>query len=102
MVINSTGGWINRCNFSKRDGDTENQEGDKDPTPDNIGGATGGEGIIEGGGETVRDGGENEAHESNLPDRAIARKFRHITHILKGSIRIARAGAASFSGDRDA
>lgn len=99
LVINTTGSWINRGNFSKGDGDTENQEGDEDPTPDNIGGATGGEGIVEGGGETVRDGGKNEAHESNLPDRTIACKFRHVAHILEGSIRIARVGASSFSGD---
>lgn len=71
----STSSWIDRGNLRERNSDTDDEERDEDPAPDNVGGTTGNERIVEGGGETVRHRRENEAHKGDLPDGAITRQF---------------------------
>lgn len=83
MVIDTASSGIDRGDLRQGDSDAKNQEADQDPAPDDIGGATSRERVVEGGTQTIRHRRQDEAHERDVPDGPVASQLRLVAQVLQ-------------------
>lgn len=100
LVVDTSGGGIHACDFSQRSGDTENDQGDNDPAPNDNGRAAALERIVERRSETVGDRGEHKGHEGDMPSGTSAHQLGLVAHGLEEPIGIVRvvAGRRPYLG----
>jgi len=79
----TSGSGIDTRDFTKRGSDTDDDEGDEDPAPDDVDGAAADERVDERGGEAVGDRGEHKGHEGDLERGAVARQLRLVSEVLE-------------------
>lgn len=91
--MSTSGRGIDTRDFTKGRGDTDDDCRDQEPAPDDVDGPAPDEGVVEGGGETVGNGGQDKGHEGHLQRGAGARQLRLVAEVLEelvGSVILAR------------
>lgn len=91
---------IDTGDFTKGRSDTDNDERNSEPSPDNVDGAAANQRVSQGCSETVGNGSEDEGHEGDLESRAVSRQLSLVAKVLEeliGSIWVARAGSFGVS-----
>jgi hypothetical protein len=74
---------IDTGDFTERASNTDNDEGDGEPAPDDVDGTASDQRVNQGGSETVGDGSEDEGHEGDLEGRAVTRQLSLVAQVLE-------------------
>lgn len=104
LVVYTPSGWVDGGDFTKRDGDAENNNRDGDPTPDDICGPTTDERVEEGRSQTVGDRGQHKGHEGHLESGTVSLQFGFVAHGMEqlvGRVDIAIVGDALLAGAKE-
>lgn len=72
MVVDSAGRGIHTGDFAEGGRHAHDDARNGEPAPDDVGRTAASKRVVHGGGETVRDGGEDERHEGYLQRGAVA------------------------------
>ena len=83
LVVNTSSGRIDTGDFTERASNTDNDEGDGEPAPDDVDGTASNQRVNQGGSETVGDGSEDEGHEGDLEGRAVTRQLSLVAEVLE-------------------
>lgn len=70
LVVDATTCGVNACDLAQRGCDAQDDERHGEPTPDDVCRTSSYDGVVEGRGQTVWDGSEDEGHEGNLQSRS--------------------------------
>lgn len=87
LIVHTTSSGIHRRDLSQGRGNTQHDERHQDPAPNHVRGAATDHRIRHGGRQTVRHGGQDEAHKDNLQRRPVARQFGHVSEVLQAGVR---------------
>lgn len=83
----TSGSGIDTRDFTKRRSDTDSDEGDCDPAPNDVHGAAPDEREDERSGQAVGDRGEHEGHEGDLERRAVSQQLGSVPKVFEELIR---------------
>lgn len=79
----TSSGRIDTGDFTERASNTDNDEGDGEPAPDDVDGTASNQRINQGRSETVGNGCEDEGHEGDLEGRAVTRQLSLVAEVLE-------------------
>jgi hypothetical protein len=92
LVVDASSCRIDTGDFTKRRSNTDNNERDGEPSPDNVDGAAANQRVSQGCSETVGNGSEDEGHEGDLKSRTVSRQLSLVAKVLEeliGSVWVA-------------
>lgn len=79
----TSSGRIDTGDFTERASNTDNDEGDGEPSPDDVDGTASNQRKKKGRSETIGDGCEDEGHEGDLEGRAVTRQLSLVAEVLE-------------------
>jgi hypothetical protein len=92
LVVDASSCRIDTGDFTKRSSDTDNNERDGEPSPDNVDGTAANQRVSQGCSETVGNRSEDEGHEGDLESRTVSRQLSLVAKVLEeliGSVWVA-------------
>lgn len=80
LVVDASTCGVDAGDLAQRGSDTHDDQGDGEPAPDDVGGPSADDGVVEGRGQTVGDGGEDKGHEGDLQGGPRAHQLGLVAH----------------------
>lgn len=79
---------IDTCDFTEGRSDADDADTDSQPSPDDGDRPAADQRVVQSGGQTVRDGGEDEGHEGDLEGRSVAAQLGLVAQVGQGIVGI--------------